>query len=99
MGISESNYHNSVNKSEVTLEGYDLLTSKTMENQSIIMSRVVIYIKECVQYRVRDDLMDNEFSSISVEIGGLGRKKVIFGHLYGDHQFLGQPLTLDWNVF
>ena len=82
--VSESNLRSSVDKNEVQILGYNLITSKTITNPSLEMSRVVVYLNKEVRGKVREDLMD---SSIWIELG-TGEQKVIVGCAYREHQYM-----------
>ena len=63
-GISEANLSRSTDLSKVQLNGYKLLTAKTLQNPSIEMSRVVVYLSENLVGKLREDLMSDNFLSI-----------------------------------
>ena len=90
LGISEANLKKEHNIDEVQLQDYDLIVSKTMDNNQLEVSRVVCYKHQSIVAEVRDDLMDEEFSSIWVEIGMPGKKKFLLCQLYRDWRYLGQ---------
>ena len=105
--VSESNLRSSVDRNEVQIPGYKLITSKTIVNPTLEMSRVVVYLDREVRGRVREDLMDSGFSSIWIELGA-GDKKILVGCAYQEHQFMRQndnsSLTKEaqisrWRVF
>ena len=105
--VSESNLRSSVDQNEVQIPGYKLITSKTIVNPSLEMSRVVVYLNREVRGKVREDLMDSAFSSIWIELGA-GDQKILVGCAYREHQYMRQKdnisLTkeaqiLRWKVF
>ena len=55
------------------------------------MTRVVVYLKEGMSGKLRDDLMDDDFSSVWLELStpGAGRK-ILISNIYRDHQWLNQ---------
>ena len=91
LGISEANLKMIREIGEVQLPGYDLILSKTMENEQLQVSRVVCYLHQSLVGRVRDDLMSDQFSSIWLEIGLPGKSKILVCQLYRDWRYLGQP--------
>ena len=91
LGISESNLQRSHDIADVQLQDYDLITSKTMENDHLQVSRVVCYMHNSLIGKVREDLMSDEFSSIWLEIGLPGKRKILVCQLYREWRYLGQP--------
>ena len=69
LGISESNLKNEHDLQNVQLQDYDLVTSKTLNNEQLLISRVVCYKHHSLVGKVRDDLMSDQFSSIWLELG------------------------------
>ena len=66
-----------------------------------------MYIKDSLNYKHREDLMDDSFSSIWVEIKA-GRQKFLIANIYREHQYMNQEtnnsLSMDqqlvrWIVF
>ena len=89
-GISEANLSKNTDLKLVQLEGYKLLTAKTLKNPNIGMSRVVVYLSETLAGKLREDLMSEDFSSIWVELGVPGSKKILVSNVYRDHQWMNQ---------
>ena len=55
------------------------------------MSRVVVYLSDTVSGRIRDDLMDDNFSSVWIELSTPGaKKKILVSNMYRDHQWINQ---------
>ena len=90
-GISESNLHRGHDLEDVQLQDYELVTSKTMENDQLQVSRVVCYLHSSIVGKVRHDLMSDQFSSIWLEVGLPGRTKFLVCQLYREWRYLGQP--------
>ena len=89
LGISESNLKSSHDLTKVQLPGYQLLTSQTLNNAQLNVSRVVVYVKDELNYKLRPDLMDDSFSSIWIEVKS-GRQKFLVANIYRDHQYMNQ---------
>ena len=66
-----------------------MLTSKTISNSLLKVSRVVVYLNKEVKGKVREDLMNPDLSSIWVELGS-GEHKLLVGCVYQEHQYLNQ---------
>ena len=69
LGISEANFKSGHDLQDVQLEDYELLLSKTFNNEDLQVSRVVCYMHNSLVGGIREDLMSENFSSIWVEIG------------------------------
>ena len=91
LGVSEANLHQSVDVSRCQLPGYTLYLAKTLSSPRLRCSRVVVYLREGISARLREDLMSEEFSSIWIEIDVPGNStKILVGNIYRDHQWLNQ---------
>ena len=89
LGISESNLKSCQDMTKVQLPGYQLFTSKTINNPELNISRVVVYIKDRLNCKLREDLMDDSFSSVWVEIKA-GKQKFLVANIYREHQYMNQ---------
>ena len=68
-GISETCFKKGHDLAEVQIQDYEVLFSKTLENPSLEVSRIAVYVhKDIVKPKVRSDLMSEDFSSIWLEI-------------------------------
>ena len=90
IGISESNLRKDHDFQDVQLQDYELITSKTLDNQELNISRVVCYKHHSIAGKVRDDLMCDEFSSIWLELGLPNKKKFLVCQLYREWRYMGQ---------
>ena len=91
LGVSEANLKRVHDIQDVQLQEYDVILSKTMENDQLHVSRVVCYKHQSLVGKVRDDLMSDQFSSIWLEIGLPGKRKILVCQLYREWTYLGQP--------
>ena len=91
LGISEANFKRGHDVDEVQLQDYDLIQCKTLDNDNLQVSRVVCYKHQSLVGKVREDLMSDQFSSIWLEIGMPGKKKILVCQLYREWRYLGQP--------
>ena len=87
LGISEANLHKNHSFDNCKIEEYDLITCKTMDNVNLQVSRVVVYKHSSLVAKVREDLMNDSFSSIWLEVGFPGRKKFLVCNLYRECQY------------
>jgi hypothetical protein len=78
--ISESNLRAGVDQAAVQIPGYRLITSKTISNSALEISRVVVYLDNSVKGKIREDLMNPHFSSIWIELGS-GEHKLLVGNI------------------
>ena len=90
IGISEANLHRSHYLGNCRIADYELITSLTMDNEALQISRVVVYKHISLVAKVREDLMSDRFSSIWLEVGFPGRSKILVCNLYREWQYLGQ---------
>ena len=91
LGISEANLKREHDVDNVQLQEYDLILSKTIDNDNLQVSRVVCYKHQSLVGKVREDLMSDQFSSIWLEIGLPGKRKFLVCQLYREWRYLGQP--------
>ena len=108
LGVSEANFKREHSLDEVQIQDYDLVLSKTVENDQLRTSRVVCYKHQSLVGRVRDDLMDANFSSIWLELGLPRKRKFLVCQLYREWQYLDQAdhssksvaeQLIRWSVF
>ena len=90
IGISEANLHKSHYRDNCKIADYELITSLTMNNETLQISRVVVYKHISLVAKVREDLMSDRFSSIWLEVGFPGRSKILVCNLYREWQYMGQ---------
>ena len=76
LGISEANFKRDHSLEDVQIENYNLFLCNTLENPSLNISRVVIYVHNDIAVKRRTDLMNDTFSSIWLEINLPRKKKV-----------------------
>ena len=67
VGISESNFLKSHDIENVQIPNYKFIPAKTLANPNLNASRVAVYMHDSLVGKVRNDLMDDSFSSICVE--------------------------------
>ena len=90
LGISEANFKKGHSLEDVQIQDYELILSKTFENENLEVSRVVCYKHASMVGKVRDDLMSESFSSIWLELGLPRKKKFLVCQLYREWQYMGQ---------
>ena len=90
LGISEGNYFQNHDYDSVQIENYKFITSKTLENPNLKVSRVCVYLHNSMVGKVRYDLMDDNFSSIWVEVGLPQKRKILVGNVYREWGFMRQ---------
>ena len=85
LGISAANFRRGHDIEEVQLEEYDLILSKTFDNDQLQISK-----QQSLVGKVREDLMSDQFSSVWVEIGLPGKNKILVCQLYREWRYMGQ---------
>ena len=71
-----------------------LLCLKTVTRNST--ARLVLLTKEGLDFELRENLMDDIFTSIRIKISRQGTKSFLVCGLYREHQYLNQPT--DWSL-
>ena len=108
LGVSEANFRREHSLEDVQIPEYDLVLSKTLDNDQLRISRVVCYKHQSMVGKVREDLMDENFSSIWLELGLPRKRKFLVCQLYREWQYLGQEdhssrsvqaQLLRWSIF
>ena len=87
--VSEANLYNHIPEHERDIEGYSLICAKTTSRLGY--SRIVLLCKDGIQYKVQNDLMQDDISSIWVHVGGRGRNGLHIGGAYREHTLPAQP--------
>ena len=68
LAISEANLRDSIDNSHLLIENYELLKTKSIENENMRYSRIVIFIRRDVSYKRRYDLENDVDSMIWIDI-------------------------------
>ena len=92
--ISEANLDESVEVHDSLIHGYSITLPKTVARNGT--ARLVLLTRNCLNFTVRNDLMDDSFSSIWVKISRPGVKSLLVCGLYREHQYLKQDS--DWSL-
>ena len=89
------------------LDGYTEFFTKSMISKG--RSRVVVLVRDELNVRIREDLMDDESETIWLQVESGGRKKFLLGAFYREQSLLGQgpnsnssykgPQTLRWRKY
>ena len=82
LGISESSYHASQDTGDIQLDEYELYLPKTISNPNIQTSRIAVYVHKDLTVKVRNDLMNDVFSSVWLELGRPRQKKILLCNVY-----------------
>ena len=90
-GISESQFRKDHDINDIKINGYEVHLSKSLDNPDLALSRLAVYVHKDVQkVKVRHELMDNDFSSIWLDVGLCRQKTVLVGNVYREWQLMGQ---------
>ena len=79
---------------ESVIQGYSITLPKTVTRNGT--ARLVMLTKTSLDFTLKDDLMDNVFSSIWIKISRPGVKSLMICGLYREHQYLNQDS--DWSL-
>ena len=90
-GVSEANFKKNHDLDDVQIDDYEVFFSKTLDNPTINSSRIAVYVHADVRRKLRSDLMDDEFSSVWLEVGLARQKKILVCQIYRDWRYLDQP--------
>ena len=90
LGISEASFWSHHNMEDIKIPNYKVFLSTTLSNPQLNVSRIAVFVHNDVSVTLRDDLMDEEFSSVWLEVGLSRQKKFLVSHIYRDWQYLGQ---------
>ena len=91
LGISESCFMKEHDLTDIEIANYDVFLASTLENPDLNSSRIAVYVhKDVSKKKLRPDLMDQQFSSIWLEIGLERQKSILLGNIYRDQQYLNQ---------
>ena len=69
IGLSEASFWGEHNLDDVRIPNYKVFFANTLNNPSLNISRVAVYVHQDVTVRLREDLMSQDFSSIWLEVG------------------------------
>ena len=76
---------------ETKIEGYTTIWPRYNRGSINNVPRILVFIKEDLNHKVRQDLMDEDSASIWLELSCNGGRKLLAGQVYREFQVLGQP--------
>ena len=79
---------------ESQIQGYNITLPKTVTVNGT--ARLVMLTRESLDFELKDDLMNDIFTSIWVRISRPGMKSLLICGLYREHQYLNQDT--DWSL-
>ena len=94
-GITEANFFKHHEEDKIRIQDYEIITANTINNPNLNVSRVVVYKHKSVVSKTRVDLMDDNISSIWLEVGFPQKRKFLVCNFYREWQYLGQGLDRD----
>ena len=89
-GITESSFKRYQNKADVKIQDYEIFFSNTLNNPNLELSRACVYVHKDLNFKLRDDLMNDTISSVWLELGKPRQKKVLFCVFYREWQYVNQ---------
>ena len=91
LGVTESSFKKIHEKEDVEIQDYNLFFSSTLNNPNLAISRACVYVHKDLKVKVRDDLMNDKFSSVWLELGKPRQKKLLVCIVYREWQYVNQP--------
>ena len=82
LGLSEANLHKSVNSLEYKIDNYKIF------HQDLKIARIVTYVRDDLDCKVEESLMDTNIACIWLWIGR-GKLRWLVGQVYREHMVLG----------
>ena len=98
IGLSEASFWGEHNLDDVRIPNYKVFFANTLNNPSLNISRVAVYVHQDVTVRLREDLMSQDFSSIWLEVGLPRQKKFLISQIYRDWQYVKQETNTSLNI-
>ena len=103
--ISEANLGHSTQDYEALIPGYKMIVTK--DYSLGLCSRLVVLIRESIDFTVLEKVMQPDIASIWIKLSGRGVKTVIIGAVYREHHLLDRvndtslesQQTFRWNKF
>ena len=90
LGISEANFFKDHSYDDVQFVDYNFHLCKTLANPELEYSRIVVYTHKSLICKIRPDLMNDDISSIWMQVGLPNQKKILVCQVYREWQFLQQ---------
>ena len=88
--VTEANLRANIPEEQTIIDGYEMVLPRTMNSQGY--ARIVLLIKEGVNYERLENCMDEGAASVWIRVEVKGRRKLnIGGGVYRDHKLLLQP--------
>ena len=91
LGISEANLFRNHDLQDVQIADYNLHTCPTLSNPDLGYSRIVVYTHKSIVCKLRPDLMNDDYSSIWMQVGLPRHKQILVCQTYREGQLLHQP--------
>ena len=91
--ITEANLLKSTSADERKIPGYDMHLPELLPGQNIF--RIVVLTKSGLNINVLNELSDPAIAAIWLRIGSRGRKPMIVGTIYREHQYIHQDNQTD----
>ena len=92
--ISEANLDDLSQPHESQITGYDITLPKTVIRSGT--ARLALLTRDNLDFEIKEDLMDDIFTSIWLKISRPGTKGLLVCGLYREHQYLNQDS--DWSL-
>ena len=74
---------------EQAIEGYTIVTPLKMDQRNL--TRMLVLVRDGIQVEVRQDIMENDTTSVWMEFERKGKRKLMIGAVYREHTVTGIP--------
>ena len=91
LGITESCFKMGHDLQDVQIQDYKLFFANTLNNPNLGISRASVYVHKDLNVKVKNDLMNDQFSSVWLELGKSRQRKILVCIAYREWQHLNQP--------
>ena len=91
LGITESCFKMGHDLQDVQIQDYKLFFANTLNNPNLGISRASVYVHKDLNVKVKNDLMNDQFSSVWLELGKPRQRKILVCIAYREWQHLNQP--------
>ena len=93
MGIAEANIGKDDKQEDITIKGYNTIVDKG-RNKRDGVSRTAILIRKDLNYKLREDLMSENFPETWIELGEKGKQKILLCSMYREFKHWGEEGTV-----
>ena len=93
LGIVEANFFKENEEKDVQISGYRIFWDKGRDDATRRNSRCIVYVRNDLSTKVRQDLMKNDFPEIWIEIGEENRRRSLLCIFYQEFSEWNQRIS------